>query len=224
VALLSRSFRPPRHLLRRGVTLIEAVLFIAVALTLIVGGLVFYDQARVSMRTAESARVVSAAIAAARTVALKGDRDDWTCPDIVPVLRAGGYLPVQYIDELGIRVPWSPRDAGLGSTTDIEAGFWCSQGGLTYPGPAVYIEAGYIDPRICMRILTVDANGNGRLGPGMLAIRRFGRYHPRDIWFDGVMISDTGGVTAATAAEVCKPAARFNEPPYLLLWFALEDY
>lgn len=45
---------------RRGVTLIEAVLFIAVALGLIVGGLVFYQRATLASRTAEAVRQFSA--------------------------------------------------------------------------------------------------------------------------------------------------------------------
>jgi hypothetical protein len=47
------------RLARRGVTLIEAVLFIAVALGLIVGGLVFYQQASLAARVNEQTRLFS---------------------------------------------------------------------------------------------------------------------------------------------------------------------
>lgn len=47
------------RLARRGVTLIEAVLFIAVALGLIVGGLVFYQQATLAARVNEQTRLFS---------------------------------------------------------------------------------------------------------------------------------------------------------------------
>jgi len=59
------SGRPPR---RRGVTLIEAVLFISVALGLIVGGLVFYQQASLSARVNQQVRVLSGIVAETRAL------------------------------------------------------------------------------------------------------------------------------------------------------------
>lgn len=53
---------------RRGVTLIEAVLFIAVALGLIIGGLVFYRQAAMAAQTQEFIRLTNAIVAEARVV------------------------------------------------------------------------------------------------------------------------------------------------------------
>ncbi len=41
---------------RRGVTLIEAVLYISIALALIVGGLVFFQQASLAQRTNSAVR------------------------------------------------------------------------------------------------------------------------------------------------------------------------
>ncbi|MCA3441438.1 MAG: hypothetical protein INF50_14100, partial [Rhodobacter sp.] len=48
-------------------TLIEAVLYIAVALALIVGGLVFFQQASLASRVNEQVRVLSALVAEARS-------------------------------------------------------------------------------------------------------------------------------------------------------------
>ncbi len=45
---------------RRAVTLIEAVLFIAVALAVIVGGLAFYQQASIALTTQKTIRLTSA--------------------------------------------------------------------------------------------------------------------------------------------------------------------
>ena len=45
-----------KHGARRGVTLIEAVLFISIALGLIVGGLVFFQQASLAARTNDAVR------------------------------------------------------------------------------------------------------------------------------------------------------------------------
>jgi hypothetical protein len=57
---------------RRGVTVIEAVLYIVIALALIVGGLVFFEQASFQSRTASVVRLYSALIAEARMVAREG--------------------------------------------------------------------------------------------------------------------------------------------------------
>ena len=45
---------------KRGVTLIEAVLYISIALALIVGGLVFFQQASLAQRTNSAVRNISA--------------------------------------------------------------------------------------------------------------------------------------------------------------------
>jgi hypothetical protein len=89
----------------RAVTLIEAVLFIAVALTLIVGGLVFYNQARTAAMTNEAVRMIRAVEAAGqqmvRTGQLKPDMggSDYSDGHIpLSVLFDGGYLPPGYRD------------------------------------------------------------------------------------------------------------------------------
>ena len=56
---------------RRGVTLIEAVLYISIALALIVGGLVFFQQASTAQRTNTMVRQLSAVLAETR-VLIKG--------------------------------------------------------------------------------------------------------------------------------------------------------
>lgn len=52
----------------RGVTLIEAVLYISVALALIVGGVVFYQQASAAQKTSAAIRQFSAIVAETRTL------------------------------------------------------------------------------------------------------------------------------------------------------------
>jgi hypothetical protein len=63
------------------VTLIEAVLFISVALGLIVGGLVFYQQATTAARTQELVRLTSAIISEARVVYGRDRANTAVCDD-----------------------------------------------------------------------------------------------------------------------------------------------
>ena len=52
----------------RGVTLIEAVLYISIALALIIGGLVFYQQASLAARVSQQIRVVSSIVSESRAM------------------------------------------------------------------------------------------------------------------------------------------------------------
>lgn len=54
------------HVRHRAVTLIEAVLYISIALALIIGGLVFFQQASFSAKLSQQVRVMSAIMAEAR--------------------------------------------------------------------------------------------------------------------------------------------------------------
>ena len=84
---------------RRGVTLIEAVLYISVALALIVGGLVFYQQAAFQSRMNSVVRTYSALIAEARTVtgegfSIEGDAGSY----FEDLLYARGAIPAELWD------------------------------------------------------------------------------------------------------------------------------
>jgi hypothetical protein len=81
---------------RRGVTLIEAVLYTAVALGLIVGGLVFFQQASLQSRTAAVVRFYSALIAEARIVG--GEVSSFTGANFENVLNLRGSIPSENWD------------------------------------------------------------------------------------------------------------------------------
>jgi hypothetical protein len=81
--------QPDRRL--RGVTLIEAVLYIAIALALIVGGLLFYQQASVASRTNYIARVYAALLAETRVVA--GEVASLNAMNFEEYLHARGSVP-----------------------------------------------------------------------------------------------------------------------------------
>jgi hypothetical protein len=94
---LSASSRSRRH---RAVTLIEAVLYISVALALIVGGLVFYEQASNAARTSKMLRQLSAVLAEGRVLvralppdSIPDDPHDVRRIDVTPTLIAAGAMP-----------------------------------------------------------------------------------------------------------------------------------
>jgi hypothetical protein len=78
----------------RGVTLIEAVLFISIAMGIIVGGLQFYQQAALALRTEQTVRLATALVAESRSL-YRSTRipDALARVRIDPVLDAAGSVP-----------------------------------------------------------------------------------------------------------------------------------
>ena len=88
-------FTSKTRLLRRrnrAVTLIEAVLYISIALALIVGGLVFFQQASTAAKTSTMVRQLSATLAEAR-VLIKGTPLTDIPTDITSFLISSGAVP-----------------------------------------------------------------------------------------------------------------------------------
>lgn len=95
----------------RGVTLIEAVLYIAIALALIVGGLVFYQQAALASRVNATARLLGALVAEMRVVAAEVPYVFMTSAEAEEVLVSRGSVPNGHLDltqppQSRIRDPW----------------------------------------------------------------------------------------------------------------------
>jgi hypothetical protein len=166
VAILSA----PRHLLRRGVTLIEAVLFIAVALTLIVGGLVFYQQASLAYRFNQEVRVVSAIVEEARTAAKRFKPGDFFyINDLVNYLIASGAIPSSVV------VPPGTFTGGHGSYSISRVrNSWGGAIGLTYANAPDYMSftVRWYDLPIaaCTRLAIVDEARRSRVGEGVWSV------------------------------------------------------
>jgi len=87
---------------RRGVTLIEAVLFISVALGLIVGGLVFFQQASLSARVQAQVRHVTSVVSEVRSLFRSGAFNNYTVVD--GVLIAAAAVPPEIVAAAPARV------------------------------------------------------------------------------------------------------------------------
>jgi hypothetical protein len=144
---------------RRAVTLIEAVLFIAIALSLIVGGLVFYQQAQTARQTQETVRLVTALVMEAR--ALYSSAPPESVTNIGPVLIASGAVPSRYIDQSSnsIVAPWGDR-IGINAGPQTEPAF-----GYTRNTLGVTFER--MPPKVCVRTMPFDADGEGVFGSGI---------------------------------------------------------
>ncbi|MCE2747776.1 MAG: hypothetical protein LW715_03020 [Rhodobacter sp.] len=97
-------------------TLIEAVLYIAISLALVVGGLVFYQQASLQSRTSSVVRTYAALITEARIVA--GEASSLTATNFEEILYARGSIPPENWDATRpagqrLRLPFANMYASL---------------------------------------------------------------------------------------------------------------
>jgi type II secretory pathway pseudopilin PulG len=149
----------------RAVTLIEAVLYIAVALALIVGGLVFFQQASTAQKTSATIRQLSALLAETR-VMVKGyplaqvtnpDLLSSTTLDITAFLIAAGAAPTDMIASA------TTLSNPFGGTTSVNAAVlpW---------GPTMLVTLTNVPRSACTRLLTGTSGVSGSLEGGSTVV------------------------------------------------------
>jgi hypothetical protein len=138
----------------RAVTLIEAVLYISIALALIVGGLVFFQQANTAARTSSTIRQLSALVAETR-VLIKGQPLNTVLSanvfatdalDITSYLISAGAVGGDMVSS-----PTTLRNV-FGGTVSVTAGRFG-------PNDLILISVTGIPPSVCTRLLTGSRDG-----------------------------------------------------------------
>jgi hypothetical protein len=145
---------------RRGVTLIEAVLYISVALALIVGGLVFYQQASRAQKTNEAVRQFSALVAEARALYVNNPFQSVLTGTFPPAgssigaaLVASGAVPSQYAVAGTIRGGTEPSTMinPWGGSTEVY--------GTTIAGaPYIIILTSNVPVEVCPRLIASNVD------------------------------------------------------------------
>jgi type II secretory pathway pseudopilin PulG len=141
---------------KRGVTLIEAVLYISIALALIVGGLVFFQQASLAQRTNSAVRNVSAL--ASETRALYQASSSFAGFSTSTLIDAGA-APSSIINGANLQNEWG--GAILAEPSNVD--------GIANDGFSVTYEN--LPLAACVRLASYDANGSGRVGSGIDEVR-----------------------------------------------------
>jgi hypothetical protein len=135
----------------RAVSLIEAVLYISIALALIVGGLVFFQQASTAAKTSTMVRQLSAMLAEARVLA-KGLPVGATPLSITPLLISAGAVPPDMLESA------FTLSNPFGGSVQIYST-------LTGGDPALYIFLSNVPQSVCARLLTATS-GSGSVSSG----------------------------------------------------------
>jgi hypothetical protein len=133
----------------RAVTLIEAVLYISIALALIVGGLVFFQQASTAARTNATVRQLTAIIAETR-VLIKGMPQTGSVDepmDIASFLISAGAVPPDMVTSA------TSLSNPFGGTTVL--GSWPS-----INGPMISIGLSNVPQGVCARLLTATSGSD----------------------------------------------------------------
>jgi hypothetical protein len=181
---------------KRGVTLIEAVLYIAIALALIVGGLVFFQQASLAQRINGAVRNISAM--ASETRGLYQSRPNFTGFTHQTLIDAGA-IPSTMVTPTGVVNEW-------GGT--VRAGAVTLDDGSNMPNNGFRIFYDGIPPEACARLVVYDGNGVGRVGAGISEIR----YRPTgaaDVHNQSFR-RGADGITPAEAALDCASILTMN--------------
>jgi hypothetical protein len=136
---------------KRGVTLIEAVLYISIALALIVGGLVFFQQASLAQRTNSAVRNISAI--ASETRGLYQAQTNFNGFTHSALINAGA-VPSSIVSGANLQNEWGGPIVGAAATT-------------TATDDSFTITYDNVPTAACVRLVSYDAQGSGRVGSGI---------------------------------------------------------
>lgn len=143
---------------KRGISLIEAVLYLVIALAVIVGGIVFFQQAQLSNQVTDTARMSTGVSSQVRSL-FQNQRSFGTA-DLTEAMIKSGAIPSNFISEVSV----GPR-----SRTDVVHPFG---GTVLFLGYDTYFVTQYNDMSKtgCLRLMTVGEGGNGSIGTGITGL------------------------------------------------------
>ena len=213
-----------KHGARRGVTLIEAVLFISIALGLIVGGLVFFQQAQLAARTNDAVRSISGFASEVR--AAYRTQDNFTALT-EGVLISSGAVPGSQVSTTAtgcsVAAPcilneWNqtvlvrqstPALAGLGGFqvfTGTTTGVVLNATNVP-AGQFFQITYSNIPVAACTRLATAN-QGSGPIGPGIVAVYVRDASSPLRFFPAGTVSNANGATNVSLNGQVnISPAA-----------------
>ena len=191
----------PRTVRRRGVTLIEAVLYISVALALIVGGLVFYRQASFASNFNSLNRLLSSTVVEARIFTREYPKPIFPPTSVITVgvenfeafLISNGSVPSAHLDmtqPAGSRIR-SPFGGAIGF---IAAVYSAAVGGSS----TVAVTLQDLPVEACARLSASSAAGQTSFATGLQS----GNSHDNTSFSGNQTV--VKGQTVTTAGTKCK--------------------
>ena len=217
----------PAHPRARGVTLIEAVLFISVALGLIVGGIVFYRQASEAARVGNQVRVLSAIVAELRAAVNTNGLDGFDGLGVNSGSLSGGldeYLAASGALPADVIRPPGPNTATLSTSweTPLLIGYSMfaqgQQQGSSNPVFTIWLQR--LPIAACARLSIVDAGGAGVFSDGVVGAAV---HNVKPFPVEGLAPLMLPPISPADAAVACE-AADTNDDGTVSLLFEIAVY
>ena len=169
----------------RGATLIEAVLFTVIALGLITGGVVFFEQASMSAQTNSTIRLMASLQSQVR--ALHQSQADFGTAAMTTLLITTNAVPTSH-----------QRDSNSDGTADTIVSNMGTTVTVTGATANFTIQVEDVPVDICSRTVPFNDIGSGPVGTGIVSVG------------DGTD-TDTNGLTSAEAATFCAKNASGGE-------------
>lgn len=146
------------HARKRGISLIEAVLYLVIALAVIVGGIVFFQQAQLSNQITDTARMSTGVSSQVR--GLFQNQRSFGDDDLTAAMVKSGAVPSNFISETSNL---------FGTRTEVVHPFG---GTVEVHGYDTYFEIQFNDlpPAACLRLMTVGLDGSGSIGTGITGL------------------------------------------------------
>ena len=189
---------------RRAISLIEGVLYLVIALAVIVGGIVFFQQSQLSNAVTDTARAAVGISSQARALYQNqtgfGVNEDLT----LAMIRAGA-VPSNFIDRSGDAMA-HPFGGGMAVTGN---------------GRGFVIVYSDISQAACLRLASIDETGVGPMGTGIVGLT-ISQSDPVDPTsapdINGTVTADTMSTCCADGAEMAvyyaqNPGAKYDAPP-----------
>lgn len=173
---------------KRGISLIEAVLYLVIALAVIVGGIVFFQQAQLSNQVTDTARAGVGISSQVR--GLYQSQRSFGEDELTSAVLASGSVPSNFQSDTGIVHPFG----GDVTVNGNDGGF-----AMTFTD---------MSEAACLRLATVGEGGEGPLGTGIEGMTFTGSGDTAPDFSSALTAQVPAGnaapVTAATAAGECE--------------------
>ena len=176
---------------QRGISLIEGVLYLVIALAVIVGGIVFFQQAQLSNQVTDTARAAVGISSQTRGLYQnqRAFNDAGTPNNLTATLIASGSVPSNFLDSDGDSIvhPFGNVMQVFGSRQDF------------------VLQFTDLSEEACLRLATAGQGGTGPLGTGITGFNFAANATP--VPNDNTAFDPTFPVpvTATTAANQCSP-------------------
>lgn len=140
---------------RRAISLIEGVLYLVIALAIIVGGIVFFQQSQLSNRVTDTARA-AVGISSQMRALYQNQNVFGDNVDLTSAALKSGAVPSNFIGGAAADSIVHPFDGGSVTIMGIGRGFVMSYSGITAPA--------------CQRMAIIDETGSGPMGIGIAGV------------------------------------------------------